>query len=142
MSLLASLVGRRKNTSSKELRVKKERLRNHKTEYANIESKVFEVAGGISMDEIHDLQKRVKASLRLKTSRVDWRTKTGIILWFCENWSIISPVIDNYRKKSTIAEHISDESVIESLFGGNCDLIEEFFENNFSNDVLDSFSLI
>ena len=60
------------------------------------------------MDEILDLQKRVKQDLGLRTSRVDWRTKTGIILWFCENWERISPIIYKYKASSATSEATSE----------------------------------
>ena len=56
-----------------------------------------DVAGGNTLEELVRLQKVVKARFKLRTSRVDWRTKTGVILWFCENWKIIQPHIEEFR---------------------------------------------
>ena len=79
-SYISTHIGRRKMAPSRELKLKKEKLKQHQEEFSNIEEIVYQTAGGISMDELLDLQKKIKKDLRLRTSRVDWRTKTGIIL--------------------------------------------------------------
>ena len=95
---------------SRELKLKKEKLKQHQEEFSNIEEIVYQTAGGISMDELLDLQKKIKKDLRLRTSRVDWRTKTGIILWFCEHWDIISKVINTYAVQSNTHEREGSSS--------------------------------
>lgn len=81
--------------------MKKDRFKNHKGIYGQVETKVYDVAGGVSMNEVLKLQRRVKESTGIKTSRVDWRTKTGVILWFCVNWNRIAPIIDSFKDNSS-----------------------------------------
>ena len=96
---LTYIMDRKHMAPSRELRLKKDKMKSHKKEYLAVQTMVYAAAGGISMDEILDLQKRVKQDLGLRTSRVDWRTKTGIILWFCDNWEVISPQIFKYMRQ-------------------------------------------
>lgn len=135
-------------------------MKSHKGDFAIVESKIYDVAGGISMDEILDLQKKVKEDTGIKTSRVDWRTKTGIILWFCENWSRISPIIDKYRNTNEAEEHneakrdpevhfdsfnnIFETQVIDfdnDLFN-DTDMPTFFSDENNSSDVYENFFVI
>ena len=79
--------------TSHELLIKKEKMMEHQHIYKEVESKIYEAAGGRSIKKMLELQKAFKVKLHLKTTRVDWRTKTGIILWFCDNWDKIRDVI-------------------------------------------------
>ena len=147
---ISTHIGRRKLAPSKELKLKKEKMKHHIEDFSRIEEIVYKAAGGMSMDEILDLQRRVKKDLGLRTSRVDWRTKTGVILWFCENWKIISQKIDSYTP--TIQEINSDacsspepvqpakELKIEVDFPNPDDDQNIFYEeDSFGLDLYDSY---
>ena len=99
MGRFHTIFGRCHTTPSKEIKIKKNKLKNYKENFSEVETIVFDVAGGISMDNILKLQRKIKEDTGLRTSRVDWRTKTGIILWFCDNWEVISPQIFKYMRQ-------------------------------------------
>ena len=112
MGRIHTMFGRCHTTPSKEIKIKKNKLKNYKDNFSEVESIVFDVAGGISMDNILKLQRRIKEDTGLRTSRVDWRTKTGIILWFCENWEKINPVLHKYKASPAQSEEVSESQEV------------------------------
>jgi hypothetical protein len=82
---------------SKEVNTKNERMELYRNIYSQVELEIFKAVGGVSMLEVRELQKKITERLGLKTLRIDRRTKKGVILWFCEHWDQISPVIHNYN---------------------------------------------
>lgn len=134
-SCITSVIQKRRSAPSRELKMKKDRFKNHKGIYGAVETKVYDVAGGVSMTEVLKLQRRIKESTGIKTSRVDWRTKTGVILWFCVNWNRINPIIDSFKQESSACltdssetEQVSSPQVQSSI---NAIIEQETFVNPF-----------
>ena len=75
---------------SQELQVKRSKLEKYRHIYKEVETEIYRQAQGSKIKDLVELQKKYKNVYNLKTSRVDWRTKTGIILWFCDHYNIIS----------------------------------------------------
>ena len=93
---------------SGELELKKEKMVEHKGIYRDVESRIYEVAGGRSIRHMLQLQQMFKDKLKLKTARVDWRTKVGIILWFCDHWAIVSKVLNCPEEVSKLSNEIAN----------------------------------
>ena len=82
-----------KSPINRELEIKEMHMREYEPIYKVVEDAVKLHAGEDSIKKYHELQKKIKKDCKLRTSRVDWRTKVGIILWFCKNWNIIQPCL-------------------------------------------------
>ena len=99
---------RNETDKSGELGIKREKYIEHQDIYKDVEMRIYDVAGGRSIRHMLQLQKYFKDKLKLKTARVDWRTKTGIILWFCDHWNLVKEILDNPVKGSTIASELEN----------------------------------
>lgn len=87
---------------SKERLLKQERMDKYKDVYNQIQMDVIDLAGGKTYNDLRNIQAYVKKHLHIRTKRVDWRTRDGVMLWFCENWAQISPFLERGKQpKST-----------------------------------------
>lgn len=77
---------------------KREKMEEYQYIYGIVRQRVYDLSRGKTFKDLRRLQKCVKNCLKLGTKRVDWRTKEGIILWFCENWEVISQNMDKIKR--------------------------------------------
>lgn len=54
-----------------------------------------EATGSKAAISLIAFQKHIKQYLSIKTVRGDWRTRQGVVLWFCAHWS---DIFENYLK--------------------------------------------
>lgn len=105
---------------SRERQELKERMGEYGSIIQMVRRHLAEKCGIKSFPDLRNYQDCVKKCLHIPTHRIDWRTKKGIYLWFCENWEQISINFDKiekswnkYSKKEKINTQIS-QSVVES----------------------------
>ena len=63
-----------------ELSIKKYKIQKYQSQFLEVEKYLFDKIGKCDFDELRKIQKDAKKTLGLSTQRVDWRTKTGIVL--------------------------------------------------------------
>lgn len=95
---------------SRELEIKSIRMKEYKEIYSEVETIVRDLSGGTTIHSYRELQKSAKDLLCLRTQRADWRTKQGIILWFCEHWKLIKEKFICEIKNRDLASATKPES--------------------------------
>lgn len=112
-----------------ELKLKKELMMQYRGLFDPIQSKVISAAGGKSYNELRKIQACVKQALRINTKRVNWRTRDGILLWFCENWSQIAPFLETLKSQpSKASSQINSLSEVSSQMKDyQINLAEDYF---------------